>query len=80
MFSAIATILVYTGFAYITHFSFWFIKFPHKPKLGITLLLISNVMWVIHFAITKDFTALLWQSGFIIININWLKNEYKGEL
>lgn len=75
MLAIISTILVYTGFGFISQFSFWFVKFPHRPRLGIIILLLSNVLWVIKFAMTGDVTEMLWQAGFIVINAKWLAKE-----
>ena len=58
---AFATIIVYIGFLIV----------PDYPLVGIPILLISNLMWVYRGFIKKDWWLLIWQAGFVFINIRW---------
>jgi hypothetical protein len=58
----ISMVLCYAGF--------WLI--PENPLPGIAILIISNLMWIYRGYIKRDWSVVLWQAGFVVINLRWL--------
>ena len=61
----ISTLVVYAGF----------IILPENIIIGIILILVSNIMWIYRGWQKKDWSVVMWQAGFVIINIRWLLIE-----
>ena len=63
----LSTIIVYIGFLLV----------PNLPIIGIVMLLVSNALWILRSVPRRDWSVVVWQSGFVIINLRWLMIELK---
>lgn len=61
-FGYLATLMVYAGF--------WVL--PSHFELGVYILIVSNILWVVRSIIKKDWAVMVWQAGFVYLNLRWL--------
>lgn len=64
----ISTIIVYAGFVAIQQ---------NMVIAGVLMLLASNIGWIVRGIKRRDWNVVLWQAGFVIINLRWIWLEWK---